>query len=143
MEGLLGRKLQNGKLEELNTEEVGRARIYGFLFTASWCSPCVIFERQLVEVYNDVNLGDKVFEIVHISFDSTEIEFKKSVIDKPWAVLPYNDNKKQEWVSEYNIQSVPMLLVFDRDGTLITDSARKDICDFGSSAIDKWIAKIK
>jgi nucleoredoxin len=141
MERYLGKKLINSKNEEISMEELLKTKVIALFFTASWCSPCLIFEKQLLEIYNDANMGDKVFEVIQISFDHTEGEFKKSLSDKPWVFFTYNDPKIKELSEQFNIESIPMFLVFNKNGKLLTDCGRKEINEEGSKIIDDWIAK--
>ena len=141
MEFLLGQRLINSKNEEILLEELLKSKIIALFFTATWCSPCSIFEKLLLELYSDANMGDKVFEVVQISFDHTEAEYKKSLLDKPWLFFAYNDPKIKELTDQFGIETVPMFLVFNSGGKLITDKGRKEIYDEGFKVIDDWIAK--
>jgi len=141
MERFLGKKLINNKNEEILIDDVLKTKVIALLFTASWCSPCLIFEKQLIEIYNDANMGDKVFEVIHISFDHTEGEFKKCLNEKPWVFFPYNDPKINELTEQLNIESIPEFLVFNQNGKLLTECGRKEINEKGGKVIDEWISQ--
>ncbi len=134
-------KVHNNKFEEVLHEDVYKTKIIALLFTATWCSPCTIFEKELLEIYNEANIGEKVFEIIHISFDKTEESFKKSM-NKPWLYLPYNDAKKAELIERFEITSIPMFLVLNSNGAVLTDTGRKEISEEGIKVIDKWLKNV-
>lgn len=142
MENIIGRKLVNNKNEEIDADEALDTSLKALFFTASWCSPCEIFARELVEIYNETNQGEKVFEIIQISFEKSEDIYKKSIITKPWIFIPYNDPKNQEICDYFNVLTVPMFFVLNKDGSILTDTGRKEISDEGVKAVDKWLKTI-
>ena len=143
MEDLIGRVFLNNKMEEVNPEEVLNCKLIALLFTASWCSPCVIFEKELIELYSEANIGDKMLEIVHISSDRTEEAFKKSLGNKPWVFLPYHSNKIGELVSKYSVLAVPVFLVLrSSDCQIVTETGRKELSEEGVKVIDRWLSQV-
>ena len=142
MEELLGTKIINNKFEEVYTDDVVKTKIISLLFTASWCSPCTIFEKELMELNHEANLGEKIFEVIHVSFDKTEDVFKKSITNKPWLFIPFNDPKKKELVDKFEIMSIPMFLVLKPDGTVLSDTGRKEISEDGLRVIDYWLQSL-
>jgi nucleoredoxin len=141
MENLIGNKFLNNKLEEVNPEEVLNCKVIALFFTASWCSPCEIFSKDLIEVHNEANQGEKVFEIIQISFDKTDDTYKKSVVNKPWVFLPFEDLKIQELTEKYEVLTIPMFFVlYGKDGQLLTETGRKEISEEGYKIVDKWLS---
>lgn len=49
-------------------------------FSAHWCSPCRKFTPKFAEYYKTMKLTDKKFEVIFISLDESEEEFKKYFI---------------------------------------------------------------
>jgi nucleoredoxin len=142
MEELLGSRIINNKFEEILTEDVYKTKVIALLFTATWCSPCTIFEKELIDLYNEANIGDKLMEIIHISFDKGEDSFKKGIQNKPWLFIPFNDSKRKELTDKYQILSIPMFIVLKNDGTLITEDGRKELSEYGLKVIDKWCQNV-
>lgn len=138
-----GTKVINNKFEEMSVEEILKTRIICLLFTATWCSPCTIFEKELMELYNEANLGEKVFEVIHISFDKSEDVFKKSILNKPWLFIPFNDSKKKEFADKFQVISIPMFLVLKPDGSVLTENGRKQISEEGLRVIDIWLQDLQ
>ncbi len=139
MDVILGTKFINNKYEEQNATEIFKAPLVCLFFTAKWCSPCEIFAKDIVEVYEDANEGEKVLEVIHLSFDKTEQEFKSSIQDKPWIFIPYNDERIDLITNKYGVRSIPVFLLLDSFGNVISDNCRKDISDKGPKVMDDWL----
>ena len=88
-------------------------------FTAQWCSPCTIFAKELIKLYEETNQGQKLLEIIHISFDKNEASFKADIADKPWVFIPYNDPFIKEIILRLKIYFVPVFLLVDKDLNII------------------------
>ena len=52
--------------------------LLGVLFSAGWSSPCRLFYKDLIDIYKKMNDGEKIFEIIQISFDEKEEDFNKN-----------------------------------------------------------------
>ena len=44
----------------------------------------------MIEFYNEVNTEEKLMEIILVSFDKNEDEYKKYLKTMPWLCLPFN-----------------------------------------------------
>ena len=61
---LFGEVFLDNKMEVVkDNKEVFDCTILGVLFSAGWGSPCRIFYKDLINIYNQMNDGEKVFEI--------------------------------------------------------------------------------
>ena len=47
--------------------------VIGVYFSALWCGPCGRFTPKLASVYNKVKGSGQFFEIVFVSFDTSEV----------------------------------------------------------------------
>ena len=92
---ILGTNFVTNKNEKIKKydEEVFDGTIIGLYFSSEWGSPCRIFSKYLIKLYNEINEGEKVLEIIQINFDKTEQDFKKSISNLPWKFIPFNDVK--------------------------------------------------
>jgi nucleoredoxin len=142
METLLGRKFVNNKNEEI-VEDVFNVKLISLFFTASWCSPCEIFARDLIEIYNETNQGEKVLEIIQISFEKNEESFKRGIANKPWIFIPYNDSKNAELCEIFKVLGVPIFFVLKKDGTILIENGRKEISKEGVKIIDTWLKLVE
>mmetsp|Transcript_6747 Transcript_6747/g.6995 ORF Transcript_6747/g.6995 Transcript_6747/m.6995 type:complete len:164 (+) Transcript_6747:11-502(+) len=135
--------LFNNQLTEYKFEDLGNIQLFGLFVTGSWCPPCKEFENILIDFYKEVNNPEKIFEIVHMSSEKNEIEFKASITDIPWAIIKYNNNVIHHLGSELKVEYIPMLYIISFNGDLITDEGRKDIMDDKTTAFEKWIRLLK
>lgn len=137
----LGKKFLNNKLEEVLAENsVSKMNYIGLFFTGSWCPPCELFANDLVTVYNEANMKEKVFEVVQISNEKSEKDFKTSISDsdRPWLFLPYGDPAVVNLVSEYKVTHLPMLIIVNKDKVLLSETGRNDVVENGTKAYEKW-----
>ena len=139
MEEIIGRKFLNSKLEEVDPQEIFKCKIICLFFTASWCTPCEIFSKELIEIYNEGNQGEKLLEIIQVSYEKPEINIKQIVTDKPWLFIPLGDSKVQELTKRFSIETIPIFLVLDQNGNVISDKARSEIVLEGSKIVEKWL----
>jgi len=63
----------------------------GLYFSAHWCPPCRGFTPELAKFYNEMKkkVGDKL-EIVFISSDRSEADWKGYFAEMPWLALPFS-----------------------------------------------------
>ena len=79
----------------------GEGKVVAVYFSAHWCPPCRNFTPKLVSFYNNVKQsqnGDK-FELIFLSSDKTEPEFKEYLNEMPWYALSYD--KRAEKVLKF------------------------------------------
>ncbi|CAK70728.1 unnamed protein product (macronuclear) [Paramecium tetraurelia] len=107
-------------------------------FCASWCPPCVNFTPTLVEFYNDVNLETKQLEIIWISYEESEGQFKKYLEEMPWPAIPYNDKRIQQLVDKYEIKGIPTVTVLRKNGDIAKKNGKQDILKEGEGAYNLW-----
>lgn len=92
--------------------------VIGLLFSADYCPSCHKFLPQLVEVYE--HLRDYKIEIVFVASDKTEEAFEKYLAHhRRWKHIDYNDSIRTQLREIYDIKTIPALLFFHRDGTLV------------------------
>lgn len=139
LETILGSKFINNKFEEQNQIDIFNTPLICLYFTAKWSSPCEIFTKELLEIYEDANEGDKIFEIIHIPFDKSDSEFKSSISDKPWVFIPLNDERVEQIKNKFKVTSIPVFLLIDKNGNILSDTCRKDISSEGPKVIDTWL----
>jgi len=126
---LLGEKLLN-KDGEIDTATAldGKTAV-GFYFSAHWCPPCKGFTPVLAEKYKALKEAGKDFEIVFVSSDQDEDQFKSYHAEMPWLAMPYSQTKlKEDLKKKYDCKGIPYLVIVDgKTTTTITTEGRSAI----------------
>ncbi len=93
-------------------------------FWASWCSPCRNENPNVVALYDDFHA--KGFDILGVSFDNKEANWKKAISDDGLVWHQISDLKG--WGSMagklYGIQSIPHTMLLDKNGIIIATNLR-------------------
>jgi len=118
----------NNKGEEVKTSTLSTAKgsVIGLYFSAHWCPPCRAFTPNLAKVYNELKEAGKDFEVIFISSDGSDEEFKEYHKEMPWLAIPYNNEDEKEACSKkYSIQGLPTLVLIDGEtGETIDEEGR-------------------
>ncbi|OAY66751.1 putative nucleoredoxin 3 [Ananas comosus] len=115
----------------------------GLYFGAQWCPPCRAFTTTLVEAYNELRISKSGgFEIVLISMDRDEEEFKSSLEKVPWISIPYHDKTRHDLCRIFNIKGIPALVILGPDGKTLRTDGRAIISNFGATAFPFTEAKV-
>ena len=95
-------------------------------FSAHWCPPCKAFTPVLASWYAK---HANQTEIVFISLDHGENDYKSYYSEMPWAALPYVNRALIETLTaDYNISSLPTLIVIDnKTGKMVSKNARTHV----------------
>ena len=108
-------------------------------FSAGWCAPCDQFLQVLKDFYSEVNLTEKVVEILYVSCDRDDVGFKETYAKMPWITVPYNNPLHEKLKKKFEIIGVPIVLVCEaKTGFVISHKGRKDIFDHGISCLKFW-----
>jgi len=59
-------------VEECHLDQVAECKFVLLFFSAGWCAPCEQFLQVLKDFYSEVNLTEKVVEILYVSCDNDE-----------------------------------------------------------------------
>ena len=136
---LFGEVFLDNKMEVVkDNKEVFDCTLLGILFSAGWGSPCRIFYKDLINIYNQMNDGEKVFEIIQVSFDAKEEDFKKAISGLPWKFLPLNFSGINELKKKYNVLTIPKFFPIDKTGKSLSDTGREDLLEYGVDICEKW-----
>ncbi|OMJ83200.1 hypothetical protein SteCoe_15915 [Stentor coeruleus] len=108
-------------------------------FSAQWCHPCKQFTSQLVLFYNEVNRDQKQVEVIFVSYDKNISHFDDDFATMPWLALPYEDRIRAEIIgNQYGAKVVPMLILIDDQGKMISDNCRADVVLKGPVCLGEW-----
>lgn len=114
-------------------------RYFVFYRGASWCGPCRQFSPSLVKFYKDMKPKHPGFEVIYVSGDKTPAEMKGYAKEAgfSWSTVPQNLQPQMQIVNRLFTNMIPQLVVTDRQGNVVIDSAR-----IGSEAALKQFAAI-
>lgn len=89
-------------------------------FWASWCSPCRKEIPNLKKLY--AAYAKKGFQIVSISIDKKEKDWRKALSEEklPWP--NFRDNEGQELATLYKVKFVPTIYLVDAQGIIVGDN---------------------
>lgn len=81
-------------------------------------------------------------EVVVVSFDSEKEKFYQEYAETPFAYFEILTAKVKDLISKYEITGIPKVLVFDKEGALISRNGRVEILNEGLSCVEIWRKKI-
>lgn len=131
-------RLENAQGESISRESL-KGKVVALYFSAHRCVRCRAFTPTLVEFY-EKHKGDD-FEIVFVSFDNTP-EMKKQYIEETGMnFLSVAGNKARvhfDLANQYKVSMLPRLIVFNPDGTRVSEDSMADINSEPELALLKW-----
>ncbi len=106
-----------------------RGKVVLIDYWATWCGPCIGEIPNVAKTYNQYH--DKGFEIVGISFDTSEAALRQVTLakDMPWP--QYFDGKSWQntFGVKYGIHSIPTMWLIDQQGRIVTKNARANLAE--------------
>ena len=109
---------------------LNNGKVYGLLFSASWCPACSSFLPSLIKTCKQLKQEGKGFEVVLISFDEQKDKFDSYISNmKPCSVIPYDPLKPKEVAKRLGVTSLPTLMVVDDHGKVLSVNAKSAAAD--------------
>jgi len=129
--------ISNADGQELKGESLF-GKVFAFYFSAHWCPPCRGFTPQLAKWYKD-DLKSKGLEVVFVSSDKDEAQFKDYFKEMPWLALDFEDRKRKAQLSGmFGVRGIPALVIVDKDGSVITTEGRGAVSSDPQGAKFPW-----
>ena len=131
---------------------IGKAKVFeapliGLYFSALWCPPCVGFNPLMLDFYKKANSDKLNIEIIFCSLDEDEDDFNQYLQKLPFPAIDYSDPKLEDLTSAFEIETIPVLIIFDNNGNLIDANGRTAIQDKNKTTPDEtikaWLEKSK
>jgi len=140
LQQLLGDTLQTKDGVKNTSDVLADCDAVGLYFSAHWCGPCRHFTPALADAYKKMKANGKKFEVVFVSSDRTEDEFKSYYEEHPWNALPYSDRDKKSSLSKkYKVRGIPTLVIVDgKTGETITTDGRTALMEDTNGVKFPW-----
>jgi len=138
MEDSLGTKFLS-KSEVIETFPLKENYLVCLYISAKWCPLCVTFTPILVDFYNEINIEEKLLEIIYVSRDKTKDEFEEVYKEMPWLAFPFGDSRVKKLIEAHDIKGIPMLIVLKKNGEAATVHGKKDIMTESYEVFSKWV----
>lgn len=90
----------------------------GLYFSRHGHERCDDFTPILIEAYNQLKEKEENFEIVLISLDDEDEDFKEAFKTMPWLALPFEDETRQKLKRFIQVSKIPMLVIIGQDGKI-------------------------
>ena len=100
-------------VEDCGLEEFHGCKYVLLFFSAGWCPPCEQFLQVIKDFYSEVNIDQKLIEVLYISSDKAESEFKETYAKMPWLTVPYSNPLHKSLISKFEITGVPIIYVME------------------------------
>ena len=117
--------------------------IYSLLFISHIHPSYNDIMSTLVSFYNHHRSISNNFEIISIYLEDNEVSFNahfNSQLHIPWLALPYNNaDLIEDLLNDFNVNSIPLLLVFDKEGRKITSLNKTEIMSINENTFNGWI----
>ena len=127
--------------------KVFEAPLIGLYFSALWCPPCVGFNPLMLDFYKKANNDKLNIEIIFCSLDEDEEDFNQYLQKLPFPAIDYSDPNLEDLTSSFEIETIPVFIIFDNNGNLIDANARMSIQGKNKKtpdeAIKTWLEKSK
>eukprot|EP01094_Clydonella_sp_ATCC50884_P020387 TRINITY_DN422_c0_g1_i1.p2 TRINITY_DN422_c0_g1~~TRINITY_DN422_c0_g1_i1.p2 ORF type:complete len:293 (-),score=116.44 TRINITY_DN422_c0_g1_i1:75-953(-) len=138
---LLGDTLMSDKDTPLEAAAaLGDAEHIGIYFSAHWCPPCRRFTPQLAKMYTTLRGDGKKFQVVFVSSDKSIEQYNEYFGEMPWLAVPFEDRaRKGSLAGEFEVSGIPRLVIVDRAGNVVNESATMDVMKDNTGAKYPWV----
>eukprot|EP01006_Ploeotia_vitrea_P050994 TRINITY_DN67517_c2_g15_i1.p1 TRINITY_DN67517_c2_g15~~TRINITY_DN67517_c2_g15_i1.p1 ORF type:complete len:145 (-),score=25.83 TRINITY_DN67517_c2_g15_i1:196-630(-) len=119
-----GTKLVKAGGETVDASTLESKKLVGIYFSAHWCPPCRGFTPVLAQRYKEIVAAHPDFEIVFVSSDKDDGQFKEYLSEMPWLACPLGDDNSKTLKSTFGVTGIPMLVFVDGDGNVKTKDGR-------------------
>ncbi|CAI9092921.1 OLC1v1028289C1 [Oldenlandia corymbosa var. corymbosa] len=106
----------------------------GLYFSENSHKGCLEFTKVLIEVYKKLRDRGENFEVVLVSLDEEEQDFRANFGTMPWLSLPFKDQNCEKLSRYFQIRDLPALVVMGPDGKTQHPNAVESIEEHGDEA---------
>ena len=115
----------------------GRGPLLALYFSAQWCGPCKRFTPVLADLYG----SSTKMEVVFISCDSTELQFKRYAATMPWPSVPLSESFAGAAMDAFNVKGIPSLVLLDASSEpprLLCGDVRGELAKGGMAVLEAY-----
>jgi nucleoredoxin len=126
IEDLQGKLVEPASGSAVSLTANAAPKYFAFYRGAGWCGPCRQFSPSLVKFYKEMKPKYSNFEVYFISGDKSAAEMRSYAKEAgfSWSAVPENRQPEMQIVNRLFIELIPQLVITDRQGTVLIDSAR-------------------
>ena len=93
-----------------------RGKVIVLDFSSTEMEQYVAYNFELRELYNQYH--NKGLEIYSVSIDRNQLAWEDATEHLPWTIVRAYENDAVQVLTQYNVQSLPTLFLFDREGNV-------------------------
>ncbi|EEF37006.1 nucleoredoxin, putative [Ricinus communis] len=109
-------------------------KMVGLYFSVHSHRLCLDFTPRLEEVYKKLKEKGEKFEVVLISMDYDENNFKQGLETMPWLALPFEDKSRERLARYFELSALPTLVIIGEDGKTLNKNVAELIEGHGIQA---------
>jgi nucleoredoxin len=130
-------QLENAQGEAVSRDDALQGKLIGVYFSAQWCPPCRGFTPSLVEFRNK---HKDQFEVVFVSSDRSPADHRKymSEYKMDFVTVAHRSEAAQALAQRYSVRGIPMLVILDQQGNVITTDGRGELSRDAQAALANW-----
>lgn len=105
-------------------EHLGDKKIFAFYFGANWCAPCHAFSPDFVKFLNESMPRHPELAVVLLSNDEQPGQMLAYMKEEkmPFPAVPLKDLRQSSFLSSYEAQMIPHLVIVDRFGKVLASN---------------------
>ena len=93
--------------------------------------------------YKEVNKGcdpkKKNVEVVFVSCDNSEEEYDENIAEMAWPAIPFDDPRIADLEEDLDVESIPIVPLLRKDGSIAFDSVRQKIQTQGAKCFEELV----
>ena len=126
-EDLAGKLVAPATSAPMSLDAKAEPKYYVFYRGAGWCGPCIQFSPSLVKFDKEAKSKHPgAYEVIFFSADRSPADLKAYAgkMGFSWPSLPQSRQMEMQVVNRLFSNLIPQLVVTDRNGTVVIDSAK-------------------
>jgi len=117
--------------KEIFTNTSLNGKVYLIAFSATWCSACKIYEKKLINLYDEYR--SEGFEVVYFNQDDNFIKWRNSIKKNnlKWInVSEYKKSSESLIARKFNVKALPEYFLINKKGQVIYNSIELEAINF-------------